>query len=312
MLILFLNELSTDSSELAKDDARQRALQLLKVLKAIRKQQAQVGLNSSSPLKDTLVDLRYSLSELLAGNEYREEWQFLRGFVNRSPLSADMDTAFSLQIEEVEYFYQNQASMALGCADQWGTAVISFPNTPWNEAWLSVVKHELDDVAVIQESIVEIRNFTHTEHVATHLNWLQTVSFGWLSGAGVFWQQRETLFPCLRFLKRTENDMDSLRVSGAAYYLVLQRLHELNQDIARWVESAGDWPEFSSKATPEDETRKRLCEVVDNGEKHNFHWHLRFTGGIAGRIHFRICSRDQKAIIAYIGRKLEMPIVQQL
>ena len=310
MLIVFLNELSTDSAELAKEDARQRALQLLKVLKAIRRQQPQVGLNSSHPLKDTFVDPRYSLSELLAGNEYREEWQFLKGFANRSPLSADMDDAFSLQVGEVEYFYQDQASMALGWADQLGTAVISFPSTCWDAAWLNVIKQELDDAAAIQESIVEIRNFTHTEHVGTHLNWLQTVSFEWLSGAGVFWQQRETLFPCLRFLKRTENDMDGLRVSGASYYLVLQRLHELNQDITRWIESAGDWPTFSSKATPEDETRKRLCEVMDNGEKHNFHWHLRFTGGIAGRIHFRICAQEQKAIIAYLGKKLDAPISQ--
>jgi hypothetical protein len=284
MLILFLNELSTVNIELDQFEARQRVLQLLNVLKDIRRQQQQVGMNSQVPLKDTLVDQRYSLAELLAGDEYRDEWRFLRGFANRSPLSAEMDTAFRLQVEEVEYHYQEQASIALGWADQLGTGVVSFPDANWFDACLMVGKRELNEAADIQECTVKVRNFAQLEHVTDHRDWLQKISFEWFSDAGIFWQQRETFFPFLRFMKQTEGHMDTLRVSGAAYYLALKRLHELNQDITRWVESGSDWPEFSSKATPEDETRKHLCEVMDNGEKHNFHWHLRFTGGIAGRI----------------------------
>jgi hypothetical protein len=240
MLTLFLNELSTANTELDQVEARQRALRLLNVLRSVRKRQSQVGLNSQVPLKNTLVDQRYSLAELLSRNEYLDEWRFFKSFANRSPLAAGLDASFNLQVEEVEYLYQERSSMALGWADQLSSAVVSFSDDEmWCEAWLSVNKRELDNAAEIKESTAEIRNFAQTEHVSAHADWLQAASFEWLSETDAFWQQRETLFPYLRFLKRAESDMDTLRVSGAAYYLVLQRLHELNQDIARWVESGG-------------------------------------------------------------------------
>lgn len=310
MLVLFLNELSTDSVALTQETARERVLCLLKVLKGIRKLQ-QVALNSQQPLANTLVDARYTLSELLAGNEYKDEWRFLRGFANRSPFAADMDAAFSLQVQEVEYLYQGQTAIGIGWVDQLDTALVSFPLEQFCELpFLSVLRQELDEEAEIQEVSVEVRHFVQPAHITVHSHWLQGYLFETLPSAGELWQQREMLFPHLRFLVRTEDDMAKLGVSGAAYHLVVQRLRELNQDIARWIETTAEWPEFSSKASPEGATRKQLCKVMDNDVVHDFDWHLRFTGGIAGRVHFRICTQDKKAIIAYMGQKLDKPIVQ--
>lgn len=310
MLILFLNELSADSEEVDVFEAKQRTLKLLKVLRLIRKHQSQVALNSQTTLKNTLVDQRYSIAELLAGDEYRDEWRFLRGFENRSPISAEMNSSFDLMIGELGYYYDDNACIAMGWADQLETGVVSFFNDRFSEEWLIVDKNELDDAAEIIPSQVNVRNFSKPDHIESHVEWLQNASFNWLSEAGIFWQQREELYPYLRFLKRTESDMDTLRVSGASYYLVLQRLKDLNNDIAAWVELGSDWPKFSSKASPEAQNRKRFCRIVDNDEEHDFDWHLRFTGGIAGRIHFRICPKERKGIIAYLGRKLEAPIVR--
>jgi len=313
MLVFFLNELSVSEQVLEIAEARKRALMLVRVLRKIRSKQRNMAVNSAVSLKNALLDQRYSVSEVLAGNKYTEEWLLLKDISDRHPFAEGLGEQFDPETQGIGYDYCGREAIALGWADQLGTAVISFAGeSEWSEAHLSVLRYEADSRHDIQESEVSIRNFSETEHVLLHEDWLQTSSFEWLFEVGVFWQQRETLFPYLRFLKRAESDMDTLRVSGAAYYLVLQRLNELNQDVARWVETTGDWPVFSSKATPEDETRKRLCEVMDNGEKHNFHWHLRFTGGIAGRIHFRICVQEQKAIIAYIGKKLDAPIVQSL
>lgn len=310
MLILFLNELSADSEEVELSEARQRTLGLLKILRLIRKQQQQVALNSKASLKSTLVDTRYTIAELLASDEYRDEWRFLRGFENRSPISADMDTSFDLKMEELGYYYDDNACIALGWADQLETGVVSFLSEEFIDEWLAVEKNEFDDAAEIISSTVNVRNFAKPDHIESHAEWLKNSSFNWLSEAGIFWKLREESYPHLRFLKRTESDMDTLRVSGASYYLVLRRLNELNSDIADWVKLGSEWPEFSSKASPEARGRKQFCKLVDGEEEYDFDWHLRFTGGIAGRIHFRICHEEKKAIIAYVGRKLDAPIVR--
>lgn len=310
MLILFLNELSTDNKELDLPEARHRALRLIEVLRLVRKQQTQVALNSQASLKGTFVDTRYTIAELLAGDEYRDKLRFLRGFENRSPISAGMDTSFDLQLEEISYYYKGGDCIAMGWADQLNSGVVSLLDEAFIGGTIEVDKVELDDAAELIPSTVNIRNFSESAHIDEHFEWLQSASFKRLSEAGVLWKQREEVYPHLRFLSRTKSDMDNLRVSGACYLLVVQRLNELNQDIENWAELESDWPEFSSKVTPEAENRKRLCNVLDGEEEHNFHWHLRFTGGIAGRIHFRISAKEKKAVIAYLGNKLQSPIVR--
>lgn len=313
MLVLFLNELSVASESLPLDVARSRVSGLLKLLKKLKNTQQQIALNSQEPLSRTLIDLSHSLSELLGGDEFKDEWRFLRGFANRSPFAAEMDASFSLQVEEVEYLYRGSDAIALGWADQLGTAVISFDSeNDWREATLNVIRRELDDAAEIDELVIPVRNFAIANHVDIHNDWLLGYSLVGLESAGVLWIEREVRFQHLRFIDRTKSDLEKLRVSGAAYSLMLKRLQELNQDMARWIEIASEWPEFSSKVTPESAggQRQRYCKVMDNGVEHDFDLHLRFTGGMAGRIHFRICPDEKKAIIAYLGQKLTMPIVQ--
>ncbi len=305
MLVLFLNELSTDSLELDLDEARYRALQLLKILQKIRKQQPQLALNSLSPLSSTLVDQRYTLAELLAGNEYKDEWRFIRGFANRSPFATSLDQSVVKQLQEVEYYCEGVNGIGLAWAALLDTAVVSFDTKfRWQTAGIDVVRRELDGMAEVLETTMTVRNLTHEYHLSVHTRWLQDYVFVELT-AMQLWQRRETLFPYLRFLLRTEDDLILLGVSGVAYYLVVQRLRELNRDIEQWFATNSEWPNFSSKASPEGITRKQFCKFLDNGELHDFDWHLRFTGSIAGRIHFRICTIERKAIIGYLGKKLD-------
>lgn len=311
MLVLFLNELSCDPEELELAQAKKRVLGLLRLLRQTRKQQRQIGLNSQLPLKDTLVDQRYTLHELLSGNEYREEWRFLKSFANRSPLSADMEQHFDLERQEVDYLHEGEPASALGWADIMDTAVVSFPDSAFQEPFIDLIRRELDESnedAEVQDHPVSVKNIANTEHIEHHTPWLQDYAFRTLPTADHLWQKRAELFPFIRLLPRTEQDLKQLFMSGTAYPQVVRRLQELNRDIAEWREAGNAWPEFSSKATPEATTRKRFCKVMDEGEEHDFDWHLRFTGHIAGRIHFRICMREKQAIIAYLGQKLESSI----
>ena len=312
MLVLFLNELSVDPNELPINDARNRVLALLRLLRKIRKEQSQVALNSQQSLKNTLVDQRHSLAELLAGNDYRDEWRFIRGFENRSPLSSDMKNVFCNEIKEMEYHYNDLIGTAIGWGDLLDTGAISFLSEDcWEGSYLEIEKQELDEDAEILSSVIKLRHFSQDEHVQIHKAWLNNYVFIELPKADQLWEQREILFPNIRFLSRSQDDINNMSVSGASYHLVIKRLRELNQDINKWIDTEAEWPSYSSKATPEASQRKRLCNVEDIDRKtYCFDLHLRFTGGIAGRIHFRICSEEKKAIIAYIGRKLDTPIVQ--
>lgn len=306
MLVLFLNELSSEQGALELNQARSRALELLYLLRQARKQQQKIALNSHSSLKDTLVDQRYSLFELLAGNnDYRDEWRFLRGFVNRSPMAANVEKSFDLNRQEVEYLYEEQQASALGWADIMGTAVVSFPNSLFTQPLVETIRLELDENGDLNEKNIQVRNISSIEHVEHHAQWLKDYVF--TISLEQLWQDRRELFPCIRFLPRVEGDLKQLFNLHAQ---VIHRLQELNHDIAKWQATQDVWPEFSSKASPESETRKRFCKIIDQDELHDFDWHLRFTGNIAGRVHFRICMQKREVVVAYLGQKLTKPIVQ--
>ena len=98
-----------------------------------------------------------------------------------------------------------------------------------------------------------------------------------------------------------------LNGSGAPYKQAINALDALNTDFDAWDGKAR--LVFSRKVTPEDEQRKRLCFARDvDDEKYCFDLHARFTGGIPGRIHFRLAAAERKAVIAYVGIKLDSKI----
>ena len=310
MLVLFLNELSISDKMIGRETAQNTALALLRILRSIKSLQGQVALNSHVPLSHMQVDSEHSLQALLGGNEFKDEWRRLRGFANYSPMESGIE-AFNLQTQEIDYIWNNKPAIALGWANQLDTAVVSFAHDEnWQTSDPQVVRRELDENAEIIETMVTIRNFSTADNLVCHATWLKQHGLEEQPPANKLWEKRETYFPNLRFLARTYADINNLALSGSAYQQALQRLRELDRDLYNWSLTKESWPQFSSRASPEGSTRKELCKVEDAGEELYFDWHLRFTGGLAGRIHFRISHAEQKAVIAYIGQKLDSPIVQ--
>jgi hypothetical protein len=308
MLVVFLNELSCPEQNLEKTSAQQVVLELLKLLRNAKKIQPQIALHSQLPLNRTLLDSRYTLAELLSGNEFKEEWRFLRGFENRSPLNERLPESFSKTLLELEYRLGNKLATAIGWADLLDTAVVSFnTNEDCQPAELQVIKSEFENDEINDTAIV-VRNLVSQSHLSTYQNWIKKYGLENEPSGDELWDNRKQYFPYLRFLDRVQNDLSTLKGS-LGYKQLIIKLRNLNDDIEKWQLTREDYPEYSTKATPEAETRKRLCYLNDGGNSYCFDWHVRFTGSIPGRIHFRLCNETKTAVIGYLGRKLETPIV---
>ena len=315
MHVLFLNELSVAETELPKQEARERALSLVRVLRKIRSKQRQIAINSEYSLRHSMVDCRHPLSELLAGNSYVEERLLLSDIADRCPISEGLDeVGYPLSLEEqgVGYDFLDQEATALGWADQLDMAVLSFQGDLELDALLSVLRYEEGEAGELSEKCVNVRNFSLLEHITYHDNWLSSTPVDYSSlSVGDLWDRREELFPFLRFLGRVETDLNQLKSTGFPYYQALSRCDSLNQDIAKWVECGTNnrEPQYSIKvAAGEHEQRRSLSEWEDEqveGVKKTFNPHLYFDEKrFVGRIHFRLCDQEQKAVVAYIGRKL--------
>ena len=123
------------------------------------------------------------------------------------------------------------------------------------------------------------------------------------------WSERLERYPGLRFLSRTEKDLLALEGSGAPFLQALSSLQVLATDVANWKQNCA-WPEFSTKTSPESDSRRKFCWTYDeiSAARECFEWHTRFTGGLAGRIHFRVDEAARQIVIGYVGGKLEKEI----
>jgi hypothetical protein len=101
-----------------------------------------------------------------------------------------------------------------------------------------------------------------------------------------------------------ERDLTALEGSGAPFQQAIASLEALAKAASGW-KADRPWPEFSN-ATPESKTRQELCWVRDEitGKEELFDWHTRFTGGLAGRVHFRVDAANRVIVVAYVGGKL--------
>jgi len=313
MLVLFLNELSSAEGNLNHVEARDIALDLIRLLRNIRKERKQIALNSAEPIKYSRIDSSLTFQELLGGDEYRDEWRFLRGFLNRSPIDIEIQAITLDSQHEKEYLWKGVPAIALGWADSLDTAIISFTSSDyWKQPTIPVCLNEIDNLAEIIESENLVRNFALTDNVTHHIEWLKDQDSDIYPSADEFWAKREEYFPNLRLLDRTREDILRLYSSRTAYHQMYIKLKKLDDDTMSWkLNEDAEHIQYSGKTTPEAETRKRLCNLTDvDGNLYCFHIHQRFTGNIAGRIHFRVSYEEKKVVVAYIGEKLTIPIMQ--
>lgn len=310
--VLFLDDASRHSGVVDRVQAERTAMTLLDTLKSLRKINKKFALNTAKPLAHYQIADDWTLQSILGGPSHRDDWDFIRFLNDRSPFSAGLKEGLLQEVDAMEF--RTQAGRVPSSALAWATlldaATVSFDaHVDWSRAWVDIEYTAIDDDGNISESAGRVRNASNPTHADEHVDWLKFLGLSASPSALEIWNERTERFIGLRFLSRTKDDFITLGGSGLPFVQALVALGTLAHDVESW-KPASPWPEFSTKATPEHEQRRKFCWAMDDvtGKQELFDWHIRFNGGLAGRIHFRVDSTTRSIVVAYVGSKLMQEI----
>lgn len=304
--VLFLETDSAYKAATHADIAVATVKQLIQTLRSARRVNSKISLNSEIRLPDFELSPGQTLGMLLSGKQYRDEWSFLRELASKSPFSSGFEQWLN-QAELTEAKITNgQISFALTWANLLETGIVSFHvQSPWTEPWIDVELFSISDSGEEIDEKTRIRNASLPAHIESHQDWLKMLGYEKFPTANQFWIEKESRFQGLRFLDRVKSQLENLFTSGVAYKQALNSLELLNNDALEWL---GDGlPGFSIKiADGEHDQRRHLSMFEDEFSKgvHDFSRHAYFTGGIPGRIHFRLATDERKFVVAHVGFKL--------
>lgn len=310
--VLFLDDASRHVGSISRERAEQTAMTLLATLRRLRRINSKIALNTARPIAAYQIADDWTLQAVLGGNAFKEEWDFVRALSDRSPFSVGLKEGMAQEIDDMEFRTRpgQIPSSALAWATLLDSATVSFNAHPdWSQGWVETAYRTLDDEGNLVEGEGHIKNASLAAHADEHLNWLKHLGLAAAPNAAQIWREREDRFPGLRFLPRTEKDLTALDGSGIPFLQAIASLEALAKDAANWKNDSS-WPDFSTKTTGESEQRQKLCWVHDDatGKEELFDWHTRFTGGLAGRVHFRVDAVSRLIVIAYVGGKLTRKI----
>ena len=311
--VLFLDDASRHVGSINRDRAEETAMTLLATLRRLRKINSRISLNTARPISQYQIADNWTLQAALGGRAFREEWDFIRALSDRSPFSAGLQEGMSQEIDDMEFRTRagQIPSSALAWASLLESATVSFNGQPdWSQAWVETIYRTLEEDGNLIDGEGRVKNASLAAHADVHEDWLKLLSFAEVPTAVRVWNERADRFPNLRFLPRAEKDLSVLEGSGAPFLQAMASLKTLDSDVADWKKQDSSWPEFSTKASGESEQRRKLCWVHDDatGKDELFDWHVRFTGGFAGRVHFRVDAVNRNIVVAYIGGKLRRDI----
>lgn len=304
--VLFLESASGHKQTVHVSVAIETVKHLIQTLRRIRRVNTQISLNSGIRLPDYELAPGQTLQALLAGAMYRDEWTFLRDLAAKSPLSSGFETWLSkAELSEVKTA-EGAPSEALTWANLLDTGVVSFHVLPeWQEPWISANCLVLNENGEFSSHTKEIPNSSTPEHVEHHHDWLKALGFDQLPLAEQLWNEKESRFPGLRFLDRVKNQISDLATSGAPYKQALGSLDLLSNDAVAWNGKGA--PKFSARVANGEHDGRRILSVYKDEltkSEYEFDRHAYFTGGFAGRIHFRLAADEQKFVVAHVGFKL--------
>lgn len=295
----FLNELSHPEGDLSDEQVKQGVRALISSLRELKRIRPELELHSSVPIAHIPLGGGRTLASLRSDSETRDEWRFIRALDNR---------AFDLNSEisdlNFEHELHGRPCIGLGLANIFDSIAISFCSPEWNTHSIEILCRELQEDGEFTESQVSVHHISNTENIEQIRDWCSTISFEQAQSGQELWDNKAFLFPLLRFLDRTEDQISSLLTGTAELHAVCDKLSKLQTAAREWDTSREALPKFRSHVTPEHTRRKNFCFFNNiSGDRECFDLHARFTPG-AGRIHIWCNSPEGTIEIAHIGQKL--------
>ena len=310
--VLFLDDASRHVGNVDREQAERTAMTLLDTLKRLRRINNRLALNTARPIAQYQISDEWTLQSILGGTSFQLEWDFIRALSDRSPFAVGLEEGLMQEVAGMDFRTRpaGMRSAAVAWATLVDSATVSFAaHVDWSRAWVDTAYAALDDAGNLDEGEGRVRNASHAAHADEHVDWLRLLGLAGAPNTAQIWNEKADRFPGLRLLPRTKKDLEALEASGAPFLQAISALGALAKDVANWG-SEKPWPDFSTKATPESDQRQKFCWADDavTGKKELFEWHTRFTGGLAGRVHFRVDGTNRSIIVAYVGSKLTREI----
>lgn len=300
----YFNELSFTPYE-----DRERAKEGLQGLITCLKQLDQFGIKNV--MRSNTTD-----NQCLVGNE-----SYLRMLNDKNLIDEDMKSVLINRLETLEpedelenkYLtlsmkYNGQNCKGLGWASNELENIVALSLHPkiWNRTCYNVKLTRLDEEAAEYIVNTTTRNIATPSHISIHHDFLSSCRSIPRNGKILFNILGE-LCPNLVFSKTASSQIKEQKSEDAVaqIYFRLQEMQRvasiLNQDCCP--------ADFTTKASPESDTRKRLFASrltfeFGSGKSYLCSWHLRFTPG-AGRIHFFHEPSEKKIYVGYIGAKIQ-------
>lgn len=209
--------------------------------------------------------------------------------------------------------FQHKNYSSKGCLlayEMDGVAVSFLSSAYWKTSEIEGTYTELLDAGDLKQYQVTIPNVSYMENVIIFKKYYEQKKEEWrymniLSGQDIL-QSADHMFPNLVFCENAVRGCQkNVGVSEAGQ--VYRRLLEL-QRVAEGMETMFD-KNLLTKATTESEaTLQRFSDEhtfqLPDGKIQKFSWHVRYTGGYAGRIFFYPVPQEKIIYIGYIGQKL--------
>lgn len=212
---------------------------------------------------------------------------------------------------EAEFHHEELVSKSCQLAYEMEGVLISFLSAPyWKRTIVQGIYTYLDEFGEMISEQADVPNVSCSENAIAfreeqrQIRALQEVEAIY-SGMDIYMCRNEA-FPNLIFCDNALKQLQS-EIGGTEARQVYRRLKEL-QHTAKEMRGKFN-PDKLTHASPESRTTLRMFEeehkiMLPNGQKHLFSWHIRFTGGYAGRIFFEAIPNESKIYIGHIGRKL--------
>lgn len=312
-LQLFLNELSIPREKLARPVEVKLLKQLVSTVRAARRIDGALFLNSEVPLANFPLGQGTTIASVRNDGECVEESLYLKAINNRAPLKLIVNDANWVDPDVCEYKLcpsaavgSGEVALGLGFAHLFNGLGVSLQSHDfWNARVvdLSLTKMDNDGTLISQE--IEVRNANSEAAINHHSESLRETLITIVHDGKDLWQRRSELLPNLIFAPRTQAQLESLMHGEPVFEQVWIKLSGMDRAIEAWKISDGPHPMFPFKVNPESRNRQKLTEFRDaNGVKRIFSDHCFFTP-IEGRIHFIVETMPNRhAIIGHIGQKL--------
>lgn len=288
---------------------RERVKEGLQELITCLKQLDQFGIKNV--MRSNMID-----NQCLIGNE-----SYLRMLNDEKLIDKDMKSVLINRMETLEpedelenrYLalfmkHNSQNCKGLGWASNELENIVALSLHPeiWNRTYYNVELTLLDEEAVEYRVNTTTRNIAAPSHINIHHDFLSSCRSIPHNGK-ILSNILGELCPNLVFSQTAVSQIREQKSEDtvAQIYFRLQGM----QHVAACCDQHCCPTDFSTKASPESDTRKKqfaskLTFEFGSGKSYLCSWHLRFTPG-AGRIHFFHDPSEKKIYVGYIGVKIQ-------